>query len=87
MHPTLSRMTSEPLRWGAQPLHFLAVLFPLGAFAYRGAWQARYPQATALPVEGVPSLFVDSLPLSLPTPWVLLSTCPPRDLATHPQAT
>lgn len=80
-------MTSEPLRWGAQPLHFLAVLSPLEGSVYREAWQARYPQAMALGVEGVPSLFVDRLPLFLPTLWVLLSTCPPRVLATHPQAT
>lgn len=70
-----------------QPLHFLAVLSLLEASVYRGAWQAKYPQATALEVEGATSLFVDSLPLSLPTLWVLLSPCPHRALATHPQAT
>lgn len=87
MHPTLLRMTSEPLRWGLQPLHSLAVMSPLEASVYKGAWQARYPQATALGLEGVPNLFVDSLPLSLPTLWALLSTCPPRALATHPRVT
>ena len=87
MHPTLLRMTSEPLRWGARPLHSLAVLSPLGASVSRGAWQARYPQAMALGVEEVLSLFVDSHPLSLPAPWALLSTCPLRALAIHPQVT
>lgn len=76
-----------PLKWGLQPLPSLAVLCPLEASVYKGAWQARYPQAMALGVEGDPSHFADSLPLSLPTLWDQLSTCPPRDLATHPQAT
>lgn len=80
-------MTLEPLRWGVRPLHSWAVLSPLEASVYRGAWQARYPQAMALGVEGAPSLFVDSPPLFLPTLWALLSTCRPRALATHPQAT
>ena len=87
MHPTLLRMTSEPLRWGARPLHSSAVLSPLEASVYRAAWQAKYPQATVVEVEGVPSLFVDSPPLSLLTLWALLSTCPHKALATHPQAT
>lgn len=86
MHPTLLRMTLEPLRWGAQPLHSSAVLCPLEASVYKGAWQARYPQAMALGAEGVPRHFADNPLLSLLILWDLLSTCPPRALATHPQA-
>lgn len=87
MLPTPLRMTSEPLRWGVQALHSLAVLCPLEAFVYRGAWRARYPQAMALEEEGVPSHFVDSPLLSLPTLWAQLLICLPRALAIHPPAT
>lgn len=80
-------MTSELLRWEVQALRSLAALCPLEAFVYRGAWQARYPQAMALEEEGVPSRFVGSRLLFLPTLWVQLLICLLRALAIRPQAT
>lgn len=87
MHLILLKMTSEPLRWLVRPLRSLAVLCPLEVSVYRGAWQARCPQAMVQEEEEAPSHFVDNPLRFLPIPWALLSVCPPRALVTLPQAT
>ena len=76
--------SGAPKVGGAAP-PFLGRPVPFGGFRVPGCMAGQVPLGCGAGGGGGPQLLRQQCPLSLPTPWALLSTCPPQ--ATLPQAT